>query len=154
MLQGCAYTRLSYRTRAPRGTRAQFEVLLRNTSHNNTPEGSAPALRLIWGGHRAPHTPPLAFHAKEICSFRAFNRAGFIKPARVPWILMVIASFILGLLTQPHHSCATGALQGPLYHKRISLCSARGSRAFGPSPLHPPFTSGYIIAWGPSGAYE
>ena len=47
MLQGCAYTRLSYRTRAPRGTRAQFEVLLRNTSHNNTPEGSAPALRLL-----------------------------------------------------------------------------------------------------------
>ena len=49
MPQARAHAGNAIERRASRYTRAQFEVLLRNTSHNNTPEGSAPALRLTRG---------------------------------------------------------------------------------------------------------
>ena len=67
-----------------------------------------------------------------------FNRALPAGEPGYPVILLAFPSFILGLLTQPHHSCGTGALEGPLCQKCIFAVQFWGEpEASPPSPQTP-----------------
>ena len=131
-------------SRAPRGTRAQFEVLLRNTSHNIYAHAGGRSLpaSCYYIGAQGPYIiiyiGPLGPKARWVRIPCTVMGSAIIQPGppyRGPGLHVAPATRWghpeAPLVASAHKS------NGP---SGLSLCSARGSRAFGPSPLHPPFT--------------